>query len=306
MTTSALVSVRAGVVAATAALFVSSSAWAQTAAAAPESTASRQDIQITFAAQVGDRPFKCGERYEGVGLNKATILPQDFRLYISEVRLLAATGAEVPLSLTPDGRWQSDRVALIDFENDTGNCSGTPGMNGVVRGTAPKGDYRGVVFTIGVPQDINHLDPTTAKAPLNVSSLFWPWRVGYKFTSIVFDSSQPPVGAPNMPGLDATTYSMVLGSMECGDGLWGAPPNAPCRSPNRPVFRLESFDVSRRAVTLDLAALFAATDLAIRPPNSDTSCWSFPENDTCLSIMGQLGLVFRGRASTGQTFVRKD
>ena len=80
MTTSALVSVRAGVVAATAALFASSTAWAQTAAAAPESTASRQDIQITFAAQVGDRPFKCGERYEGVGLNKATILPMIKRL----------------------------------------------------------------------------------------------------------------------------------------------------------------------------------------------------------------------------------
>ncbi len=297
---------RVGFLSAAASLAVVAAAAAQGTGGPARAPAERQPVQITFDARVGDQPFKCGERYEGIGANKATILPQDFRLYVSDLRLLTASGTEVPLALTPDKIWQNDKVALLDFENDTGNCSGNPRMNRVVRGTAPKDVYRGLVFTVGVPVELNHLDPTLATAPLNVSDLFWPWRVGYKFTSIVFDSSQPPAGGPNMPGMHASTYSMVLGSMECGDGAWDAPPTAPCKSANRPVFRLDSFDVAKDRVTLDLAALFASNDLAIKPPNADTACWSFPENDGCVSVMGGLGLAFRGQASTGQTFVRKD
>lgn len=273
-------------------------------AAGTIAAAGGQAIEINFEARVGDKPFKCGERYEDVGISKATILPQDFRLYVSDVRLLTAEGKETSLLLTPDNNWQSDNVVLLDFEDDTGNCSGNPRTNRVVRGTAPKDDDRGLVFTIGVPVELNHLDPTLAAAPLNVSDLFWPWRVGYKFTSIVFDSSRPPVGAPSMPGRETSTYSLVLGSMEGGDGPWDAPPTVTCKSPNRPLIRLEAFDVTRQNVTLDLAALFASSDLSIRPPNSNTGCWSFPENDDCMAVMSLLGLPFRSMPPAHQTFAR--
>jgi len=286
-------------------LAVVSVAAAQGTTGRPAAPSGRESVEINFDARVGDRPFKCGERYDGVGTNKATILPQDFRLYVSEVRLLTASGAEVPLALTPDQFWQSDRVALLDFEDDTGNCLGNPRMNRVVRGTAPKDTYRGLIFTIGVPADLNHLDPTLAAAPLNVSDLFWPWRIGYKFTSIVFDSSQPLAGMRNMPGLASSNYALVLGSMDCGDGAWDAPPKVSCKSPNRPVVRLEAFDVATDRVTLDLAALFASTNLAIGPPNSSAPCWSFPENGACASIMRMIGLPFGGQPASPQMFVKK-
>lgn len=260
-------------------------------------------IQIRFEARVGDRPFRCADRYDGVGITGATILPQDFRLYVSDIRLLKADGSATQVSLTPDDNWQSDKVALLDFENDTGNCSGSPGTNAVVRGTVPKGDYTGLLFTIGVPAELNHLDPTLAKAPLNRTDLFWPWRIGYKFTSIAFDSSRLPPGT-NMPGPDASTFSIILGSMDCGDGSWDAPPNGECRSPNRPTFRLESFNVERRSVILDLAGLVSTSDVSVRPPNSDSGCWSFTENNDCVTVMSLFGLPFRGQPSGGQKFVR--
>lgn len=270
-------------------------------------------ITITFDARVGDKPAKCGESYAGVGTSNATITLQDFRIYVSEVRLISANGDEVPLKLTPDDQWQNDKVALLDFENASGNCNGNASMNNAVRGTAPAGAYTGVVFEIGVPFDLNHKDPTLAGAPLNYSGLTWPWRIGYKFTTIDFDTANKPSAAQAQPGgmqgmggMPASGFSIHLGSTDCGAGSPTTPPTAPCTNGNRPTYRLTGVDVTKQSIVLDLGALLAATDITVNAPKSASGCMSFVDDDDCIAIMDRLGLTFRGKPSSGQMFVKAD
>lgn len=257
-----------------------------------------QSVTINFAARMGDKPARCDESYAGIGATKAAVTLQDLRLYVSAIRLITADGREAPVKLTPDNKWQNDRVALLDFEDATGNCNGNAAMNGSLRGTVPAGAYTGLAFEIGVPFDLNHKDPTLAAAPLNYSALTWPWRTGYKFTSIDLETT-PASGKANASG-----FSLHLGSTECGAGSPTRPPNAPCENPNRAAFRLASFNPKSQAVILDFAALFATTDLTGNAAGSTSGCMAAASDDDCTAIMDRLGLPFRGKASSGQTFVK--
>lgn len=268
-------------------------------------------VQINFEARVGAKPAKCGESYAGVGASGATIVLQDFRLYVSEAKLITKDGREVPVKLTPDNQWQNDSVTLLDFENASGNCNGNAPTNMAIRGTAPAGDYAGISFQIGVPFDLNHKDPTLASPPLNYSGLTWPWRIGYRFTSIDLETAGKPAGAAatapktgGMMGMNASGFSIHLGSTSCGAGSPTTPPSAPCDNPNRPTYRLQEFDLKSQKVVLDLAALLGGTDVTVNAPGSASGCMSFGEDDDCVAIMDRFGLTFRGKASAGQQFVK--
>jgi uncharacterized repeat protein (TIGR04052 family) len=266
--------------------------------AAPAIAQQTQAFEIRFDARMGDKPVRCGESYANIGSTKATATLQDFRLYVSEVRLITADGRDVPLQLTPDNQWQNDRLALLDFENATGNCNGNAATNTVIRGTAPAGSYKGLAFEIGVPFDLNHKDPTLASAPLNYSALTWPWRTGYKFVSIDLETT-PRDGAANASG-----FSLHLGSTECGAGSPTRPPTAPCANPNRSAYRLTTFNPKSQKVILDLAALLANTDVTTNAAGSTSGCMAAATDDDCTAIMDNLGLTFRGKTPTGQIFVK--
>lgn len=144
-----------------------------------------QEITIRFQAKVGDRPFSCTENYPNLGMHDTTASATDFRFYISGVNLVDSNGAIVPLALQQDRRWQHQNVALLDFENKSGGCTnGTVETRDRIVGTVPKGNYKGIQFTLGVPSNLNHEDVTLASSPLNLSSLWWNWRGGYKFVRI--------------------------------------------------------------------------------------------------------------------------
>ncbi len=267
-------------------------------------------ITIGFDARVGEKPARCGETYTGVGTSKAAVFLQDFRIYVSNIRLVSASGQEVPFALTPDNQWQSDKVALLDFENATGNCNGNAATNSAIRGTAPAGEYTGLVFEIGVPYELNHKDPTLASAPLNYSGLTWPWRIGYKFTTIDLDTANKPAAAASAPamqgmaGMAASGFSIHLGSTDCGAGSPTTPPASPCSNPNRPTYRLDGFNLTKQKVVLDLGSLLAGTDVTVNAPGSASGCMAFTTDDDCIAIMERFGLAFRGKSSSGQTFVK--
>lgn len=270
-------------------------------ASAPTSS-DQQDVSIRFDARAGEQSLRCGQPYSGLGSTNASVMLQDFRIYVSNFRLIARDGAEVPMQLTPDGVFQSDRVALLDFENATGNCNGNAATNMMVRGRAPMGEYVGLVFDIGVPVELNHQDTTIAAPPLNFSALTWAWRYGYKFTTIDLETGRAPDAAPTDHA--ASGFSIHLGSVDCGAGSPRTPPEAPCATPNRPSYRLEAFDPATEVVVLDLAELLAATDVTVNDPESASGCMSGEGDDDCVAIMDRLGLPFRGQASHGQRFVR--
>jgi len=176
-------------------------------------------------------------------------------------------------------------------------------------GTVPAGEYRGLVFEIGVPFELNHQDPTLVPAPLKFTALTWPWSVGYKFTTIDFDTK--PAGARTMvpipnstESISASGFSVHLGSTDCVSSGFRVPPRAPCANPNRPTFRFESFDVEKQVVVMDLGALLAGTDVTRNTPDTASGCMSFANDDDCLDIMGRFGLPFRGKAPAGRQFIQ--
>ncbi|MBK9252736.1 MAG: metallo-mystery pair system four-Cys motif protein, partial [Proteobacteria bacterium] len=135
----------------------------------------------------------------------------------------------------------------------------------------------------GVPRSacpgINHRDPL-ASPPLNVTALTWPWRYGYKFTTIDLETSGGVAG-PN----HATGFSIHLGSTDCGEGKPTTPPSTPCGNSNRPTYRLEVFDPKSSKVVLDLGALLAETDITVNALKTASGCMSGPGDADCTAIM---------------------
>ena len=158
-----------------------------------------QPVALRFRATVDAQPFACGQSYSGIGTTKGTISVTDFRFYVHDVRLVDSSGREVPVRLDSDDLWQSNGVALLDFEDGSGPCSnGNAELRDVVVGSAPVGSYSGVRFKVGVPFDLNHRDLTQQPSPLSLSRMFWAWNSGYKFMRIDMKTgpSQGWVSAP--------------------------------------------------------------------------------------------------------------
>ena len=150
-----------------------------------------KEVAINFAGSVGESEFVCGQSYEGIGVSESTITPSDFRFYVSDVALIDADGNAVPLELEQDGKWQYQNTALLDFEDGTNSCdNGTTEVNTTVVGTVPEGNYQGLQFTMGVPEDLNHEDAAIAPSPLNLTSMWWNWQGGYKFLRVELETEQ--------------------------------------------------------------------------------------------------------------------
>lgn len=241
-------------------------------------------VEIPFRATVGGEAFRCGQTFRGLGTADSAIDPVDLRFYVYDVALLSASGALQPLALEQDGVWQRDEVALLDFEDGSGDCAtGSPDTHARVTGTVPAGDYVGISFNIGVPDAMNHLDAATAEAPLNDTGLWWSWTGGYKFLKI--DA-----------GTEAgRTFVFHLGATDCAkleDGTYD------CTLENQASVSLDGFDPAADAVALDLADLYAESDLsgALAEGDMMPGCMSSEGDPECTQLFAALGLPW-GEAS---------
>ncbi|MBL8378384.1 MAG: metallo-mystery pair system four-Cys motif protein [Burkholderiales bacterium] len=267
--------------------------------------AAQQQVNLRFDARVGNEPLACGRAYMTAD---TPFQVQDFRLYVHDVALLREDGSAVPVLLAQDGRWQRDRVALLDFEDKSGECgNGTVDTRKAVSGSVPAGKFTGVRFTLGVPFEQNHQDATIAHAPFNLSALFWNWRGGYKFARIDL-ATRTADGRPH-------AFPIHLGSTQCmpagmaggmapagGHGAHGGGhgggagmnvPPASCANPNRVTVELRDFDVARDIVVADLAALLAGTNIRVNHGEAP-GCMSAPNDNDCIAIMKNLGIPYRG------------
>lgn len=238
-------------------------------------------VTIRFAPVFGDQPFSCGAKVTGLGLGASEVEVRDFRMYVSEVALIAADGSRVPLALTDDDRWQREGVALLDFEDDTGTCNtGSPGTNFELRGTAPAGDYTGLAFTVGLPEDDNHLDAATAPAPFNAQGMWWSWSGGYKYMRI------------DLHPATQEDYFFHLGATACAGSVADG---FQCQYGNRAEIVLDGFDPDASEVVLDAAAIFAGVDVDKKPDGmTDTlpGCMAFPGDPECTPMLAPLGLTY--------------
>lgn len=257
------------------------------------------DFTIDFAARAGSEEVSCGASFPGLGTGGAVRL-RDFRLYVSNVRLVDADGAEVPLTLEDDGVWQQGGVALLDFEDGSAECgdSGTAETRTQIVGTAEIGEARGLRFTVGVPFAQNHFDSATAPSPLNLSTMFWNWRGGYKFMRIDLRDES-----------NQNNFNIHLGATACMAATPVEAPAAPCGRPNRVEVSLDDFDPAAGTVILDLAGLLSGVDTSTNTNMTPPGCMSAPSDpNDCTPVFGNLGLDFSSGQCTGdcagQGFVR--
>ena len=262
-------------------------------AAVGTDAAASSPVEVRFEAVVGATPFSCapaGGSFSGLGSAASPWVPLDFRFYVHDVQLVpAGGGAPVPVTLTQDGTWQHQSVALLDFENAMGTCAnGTSATNDRVRGTvnAPAGTrWAGVRFKIGLPASLNHQNPATSPSPLNLSTLFWAWQSGYKFARIDGRSGM-------------TAFNIHLGSTGCtGDPAMNA---VTCTEGNRPETVLMNFDPGTNVVMADLARLVATTDVS-RNIDGAPGCMSGLTDAECRTILPAFGISMNGSPAT-QTF----
>ncbi|MEZ4381243.1 MAG: metallo-mystery pair system four-Cys motif protein [Nannocystaceae bacterium] len=237
-----------------------------------------EPLTVTFAPVVGDAAFACGTAYDDLGTTAGSFQVNDFRLYIHDVQVIRGDGTRAPLTLA-DNDWQSQGVVLLDFENAEGECVGSPETNlQVVGSVADAADVSGVEFTIGVPEDLNHLDSASAPAPLNIPGMYWSWMGGYKYMRV------------DMTGLGGEPFVFHLGATGCtgstADGFT-------CANNYRITLPFEGFDPATQALAVDLAALVATTDLTT--PNDAMvdpvdGCMSGMEDPECPALFTALGL----------------
>ena len=260
---------------------------------APAAAQATSPVKIRFAMTAAGAPVTCGANITGVGTTKSTVSIIDARFYVSRLRLVKADGGEVPVTLTQDGLWQLDDVALLDFENAAGGCAnGTEQTRDLIEGTAPAGQYTGVRFDVGLPFEKNHRDQTLQPSPLNLSRLFWSWNAGYKFMRMDIKSTGQPRG-----------WLLHLGSTACSPA--GSPSTVPVSCANRNVVTVDlpGFSAARDVVELDFLALFGASNVDTNTDKTALGCMSGGSDPECHGLFGQLGLAIADQsAGTQQVF----
>lgn len=271
-----------------------------------------EPVTIRFMAQVGNQPFDCAKTYK-LGSTAAPTAVSDFRFYVSDIALVDSAGNAVPVALQQDGQWQFKTVALLDFEDRSGACiNGTPATRDIVVGTVPAGDYVGLRFNLGIPFDLNHNDAVIAPSPLNLTSLWWNWRGGYKFARIDLEpsrqqaelgpatlvASHQPVahGAGHSPGNtlapgQAQGFIIHLGSTGCQAAERDQKPSRPCTYPNLVEVKFPNFDPANSVVVADLQALVADTNVTVNQPNTPSGCMSDRSDSDCDSILSRFGIT---------------
>jgi uncharacterized repeat protein (TIGR04052 family) len=245
--------------------------------------AREKPLNLDFLARFGAEPFDCNATFTELGTSKVSARALDFRLFVHDLELIRAGGERVPFSLANDGVWQRDGVALLDFEDGTGSCeTGSAETNQSVRGSAPPhDDYTGVAFTIGVPNDMNHLDAATAPAPLNTPGMWWSWQGGFRYLRVDVATDDNPDG-----------FFFHLGGTNCtGTVAQGFA----CQYPN--LARVELRSNALGAIVIDAEALYRDVDLSKKPDlRSDlvAGCMASAGDPECPAMFGALGLPFQG------------
>lgn len=133
-------------------------------------------------------------------------------------------------------------------------------------------DITDIRFTLGVPFELNHLNPLTQPSPINDSSMFWGWRGGHKFMRIELASQDDD-------------WLFHLGSTGCKASSPVRAPKSECLHPNRVKVYLP-FTEKTSAIKFDLTVLIR--DIAL---TRDNSCQSAVDEQSCKVLFKNLDMA---------------
>jgi uncharacterized repeat protein (TIGR04052 family) len=229
---------------------------------------------------------------------------KDARFFVYDVKLIKAGGGRQAFSLssndyqntyTEDGT--KYRVALIDFADNSGDCSSgaysssvTTELNKKLKGSPAYGLFTGVEFKIGLPNEVNNLRDITQEAPLNDPGMYWDWNSMYKFMKLELNHSNGNILAWHGGN---TTCSGSVGSREC------TYENVPTIKVNKSSGYLNS----STEIVLNIKDLMDGTDTV----GAALGCHSGPQGNmmgadaNCARIGKNMGIDIDGTAASTQS-----
>lgn len=262
-------------------------------------------LALSFSVSFGDEPADCVSRYEGFGpAGDQRVGLEELRFFIHGVELINAGGERVPATIVDEAPWQSAGVAYLHFANPADGCLSDDTRRDEIRIVVPEDDYEGLVFRLGVPEELNHLDPSLAASPLNIVQMHWGWMMGYLYFRAELSVETDSEGGEG----SMEHFAIHIGSMAC-EGSLVPEPDIHCAYPNRGLIELPSFRPGRDTILLDLAALIGRTDL--RPESEEhhgsAGCMSEldPEGEgyaECIEPMTSLGIEYGAHPATMDAF----
>lgn len=230
-------------------------------------------VSIRFEAHANGGSYSCAPTASRTGDDS---IVTTLALFVHDFRFVDAQGDRHAVVLDGDGVWQTEGVALLDFEDGSGVCrNGTPGMRKTVTGVVPPipGTVAGIEFSVGVPFALNHEDPAKAVGPLAGTRMHWSWRGGYKFLRL---DGRAAGGAG---------FRVHVGSTGCEGRITDI---VSCKRPNVAHVSIAPFDPRTQTVVVDLDRLFdggpdAAETVA-------TGCMADANESGCAAVFSVLGL----------------
>lgn len=259
-------------------------------------TEDQQLVMLNFGLDVNGQEAVCGETYDGLGVGSIQNLRlEGFRYYLSDPTLESDTDSQpLILATRSTGTVYQDGENGVALMGDAQGCEGAaPLTTRSLAGTVAAGVYDRLCFTLGVPFELNHDDPTTSPSPLNAADMSRNRLSGhlfYRFDALVDPDGASPAG-----------FFVHLGSTGCSNGEsdFGSPPDAECSAPNRPRICLDYAEIKEgHRIVTDIAGLVATTDIVANTPDTAPGCTSSPGDPECVDIMPRFGLDYQLDAET--------
>ncbi|MFT5758398.1 MAG: putative repeat protein (TIGR04052 family) [Alteromonadaceae bacterium] len=202
---------------------------------------------------------------------------QQLQMYISDIELKSEDGSWQSWPMTVSN-FQHSNIALIG-ENCRDNQDSTHWQI-ELKSIQKFNEKTHIRFTLGIPFELNHLNPLSQPSPLNDSSMFWVWQTGHKFLRLELASADD-------------NWLFHLGSTGCSAPSVMRAPKQPCAQPNQVVVELpfpkqkpRQSAQQTKTIQFDLSALLQDTKVTMK-----TSCQSAIDDENCIKPLSHIGVT---------------
>lgn len=118
-----------------------------------------------------------------------SLVLDDLRFFIHDIRLVDAAGREKRVAFIPDGRWQTEAVSLLDFAPD---CRKPRAAHSRTDLLMPEGQWTTLRFRLGVPGALKRAIPQAGTVEA-MGPLSWSARDGFRSLKIEAHRGNVPV-----------------------------------------------------------------------------------------------------------------
>lgn len=216
---------------------------------------------INLVPTYSEKPIAC---FNEVNIDNNNWHVNQLGMYLSDFKVLKA-----------DGKWHQVKLSTNQYQS-----GGVVYLGGLCQKNKASGNWqieylgdslvgKKIQFTLGVPFELNHLNPIKQLSPLNMPSMFWVWRIGHKFLRLEMTSKN-------------NEWLFHLGSLGCKSPSVVRAPTERCLYPNSFDFDVE-LTSDKANLQFDLANLLSELVIA-----EEEYCQSEQDVNACQVVFKNL------------------